>query len=173
MAMDTTASRAVAKAFLHAHDDPSSDDLTELKTGNPMAYGIVMGLLKKRQMGMPLSKYDADHKDGNVLPASASGSSDESSVEEVSTGATKRHDWFNWKPTSDAAVVESAQADAGFLSKSKSESTVSSAEEDAIPGKINFDWSYHKKEEAPQAAPVESKASADVSDDNSYAKYFK
>mmetsp|Transcript_98372 Transcript_98372/g.262908 ORF Transcript_98372/g.262908 Transcript_98372/m.262908 type:complete len:176 (-) Transcript_98372:57-584(-) len=158
------ADRAVAKAFVHANDDPSVGELAELKTANPMAYGIVMGLLKKKQMGMPLSKFEADHKN-EVMPLSASGE-DSSSEEVPTTGHVVDH--WHWKPPTDGAET------AGFLAtKSKQETTETDTEEDKdsekLPSKINFDWSYSKPAQ-PAAAPKVTKAS--MQDENPYSKYF-
>mmetsp|Transcript_57634 Transcript_57634/g.123921 ORF Transcript_57634/g.123921 Transcript_57634/m.123921 type:complete len:205 (+) Transcript_57634:79-693(+) len=160
-----TTNQMVAQQWLQAHQDPSAGDLDELRQTNPMAFGIVAALLKKRSMGMPLSRFQATKPAQEAEPMSASSEDSEAGAAEVETAPRPHHivDHFNWHPPSDEAAVQNALGavaslaggHSGFLS-----TKAAVAQEPAHADEVTPE-EYNDKSEAPHPAAA-----------NAFSKYF-
>jgi len=135
-----------ATAWLRAHRGaPQQDELAELKSVNPTAYGLVKALLMKRSLGL----LDPKHPTASFAPASPRAADDESAAqgpqafEKIAEesgekpkpqvalaypdvdAAPAHHDWLNWKPsqgaTDDDAMVKNVLGAAAELKASPGE----------------------------------------------------
>mmetsp|Transcript_34962 Transcript_34962/g.84453 ORF Transcript_34962/g.84453 Transcript_34962/m.84453 type:complete len:205 (+) Transcript_34962:69-683(+) len=164
-AVAASSNQMVAQQWLQTHQDPSAGDLDELRRTNPMAFGIVAALLKKRAMGMPLSRFQATKPAPGAEPMSASSEDAEAGATEVETAPRPHHivDHFNWHPPSDEAAVQNALGavaslaggHSGFLSTKSAVAQEPPHTDEVVPEE------YTDKSEAPHAGAA-----------NAFSKYF-
>lgn len=120
---------AAAEVWLHVHRGaPQADELAELKTTNPEAYGLVKALLTKRSLGLldpkhPSASFAAAAHSGSSAEAEDVGSSGPAVFERIAEESGEKpkaallypeaaqpsahHDWLNWKPQQGALDDES------------------------------------------------------------------
>merc|ERR1719265_1267437 len=91
--------------WMRMHQQPSQDELDELKNKDPNSYAIVKALLAKQSMGLLNMRHPSSQKaavsDDQGTPAAAEPHSS--------------HNWLSWRPPSDGDAVSSVMSQVAQL----------------------------------------------------------
>jgi len=186
----STTAESQAASWLRAHSRgaPQADELAELRTENPEAYGIVKALLMKRSLGLldprhPTASFAAAKVPAAEVPGAeafqkiAHDSGETSKVsDQVYPDApmpTAHHDWLTWKPEQsaldDEAMVNNVLGSVAQV-KGGSESKPAQSEESDLK------WSSPSVNGPASIAPLSvaaappAAATSPPSQENSYLK---
>jgi len=172
----------------HSHGAPSGDELAELKTENPMAYGLVKALLMKRSLGLldprhPTASFAVAKAPAEEVPGAEAfremgrESGDAPKAAALYPDApmpTAHHNWMNWKPeqsaTDDEAMVNNVLGSVAQLKGGSAGTSAQSGEGDALT------WSNPSLTGPASIAPLAvvaappAAAASPPSQENSYLK---
>lgn len=185
LALSVTAAEGKAATWLRAHrGKPQPDELAELKTENPEAYGLVKALLMKRSLGL----LDPRHPTASFAAARAppaeeavsgpaafqkiaeeSGEKPKAALPYADAPVSAHHDWLNWKPQQSAMDDESmVQNVLGSVAQLKGSQPSSPAATEELPAEPQVEASAKIPAEPQVEAPAKPLAS--MSQSNSYLK---
>lgn len=100
-----------AMTWMRMHQQPSQDELDELKNKDPNSYAIVKALLAKQSMGLLNMRHPSSQR--------ASVSDDDQSSSMAAPEPHSSKNWLSWRPPSDDAAVSSVLGQVAGLTAGK------------------------------------------------------